>query len=98
MVRQRIIWSPRAKLDLFEILDFYYKRNGSKAYSVKLNEKFRKAIKLLEKYPALGIRTDISNVRVLVEGNYAVFYLIKTEVIEILSIWDCRKNPEEIKF
>jgi len=27
MAKQRIIWSLRAKLDLFEILEFYYKRN-----------------------------------------------------------------------
>ena len=30
MAKQKIIWSPRAKLDLFEILDFYFKRNGTK--------------------------------------------------------------------
>ncbi len=93
MVGQRIIWSPQAKLDLFEILDFYYKRNGSKTYSIKLNGKFRKAIKLIEKYPSLGIRTDIFNVRVLVEGNYDIFYEIKDQVIEISSIWDCRRKP-----
>jgi len=42
MAKQRIIWSPRAMLDLFVILDFYYKRNGSKTYSIKLNENFRR--------------------------------------------------------
>lgn len=51
MARQRIIWSPRAKLDLFEILDFYYKRNGSKTYSVRLNFDFQKATKMIAKYP-----------------------------------------------
>ena len=92
MAKQRIIWSSGAKLDLFKILYFYNERNGSKAYSIKLNGKFRKAVKLIEKYPTLGTRTDISNIRVLVEGNYAIFYQIKTEIIEILSIWDCRQD------
>ena len=92
MVKQRIIWSPRAKLDLFEILDFYYKRNGTKTYSINLNTKFRKAVKLIGKYPTLGTRTDIANVRVLVEGNYVIFYEIRSNVIEIISIWDCRQN------
>ena len=93
MARQRIIWSPRAKLDLFEILDYYFKRNGSKTYSIKLNFDFRKATKIIAKYPNLGIQTDIPNIRVLIEDNYAVFYEIKNDVIEISSIWDCRQNP-----
>ncbi|MDD2305978.1 MAG: type II toxin-antitoxin system RelE/ParE family toxin [Prolixibacteraceae bacterium] len=96
MAKQRIIWSPRAKLDLFEILDFYFKRNGSKTFSIKLNTSFRKAIRFLDKYSNLGIQTDIPNIRVLIESNYAVFYEIKNDVIEISSIWDCRQNPNAI--
>ena len=90
MAKQRIIWSPRAKLDLFDILDFYYKRNGTKAYNIKLNADFRRVIKLLEKYPQLGLQTDVPNTRVLIQGNYAIFYEIKENVIEIASIWDYR--------
>ena len=97
MVRQRVIWSSRAKLDLFEILDFYYKRNGSKTYSFKLNSSFRQAIKLLEKYPQIGIQTDIPAIRVLIEANFAIFYEIKSELIEISGIWDCRQSPESFK-
>jgi len=96
MAKQRIIWSQWAKNDLFEILDFYYKRNGSKTYSIKLNFIFRKAIQLIGKYPKLGVQTDIPNIRVLIENNYAIFYEIKSEVIEISSIWDCRQNPKDI--
>lgn len=96
MARQRIIWSPRAKLDLSEILDFYYKRNESKTYSIKLNKNFRKALKLIDKYPNLGILTDITGIRILIEGNYAIFYECKDNMIEIVSIWDCRQNPNTI--
>jgi hypothetical protein len=28
MARKSIEWSSNAKIELFEILDFYYKRNG----------------------------------------------------------------------
>jgi plasmid stabilization system protein ParE len=96
MAKQRVIWSQQAKLDLFEILDFCYKRNGSKTYSISLNASFRKAIKLIGKYPKLGVQTDIPNTRVLIEGYFVVFYVIKKEVIEISSIGDCRQNPNAI--
>ena len=96
MAMQRIIWSPQAKIDLFEIIDFYYKRNGTKTYSISLNASFRKAIKLIGKYPKLGVQTDVPNTQVLIEGNFVVFYVIKKEVIEISSIGDCRQNPNAI--
>ena len=31
MVKRKVIWSPRAKIDLLTILDFYFRRNGTKS-------------------------------------------------------------------
>jgi len=95
MAKQRIIWSHRAKLDLLEILDFYYKRNGSKTYSIKLNSSFRKVIRIIQKHPKIGVQTDIANTRVLIENNYAIFYKIEVDTIEISTIWDCRQKPSD---
>ena len=96
MVRRRIIWSPRAKRDLFNILDFYLKRNGNKIYSHKLNASLRAAIRLLEKNPELGINTDVNNIRNLIHGDYYVFYEIKVDTIEIITVWDSRQDPEKL--
>ena len=74
MVKRKIIWSHRAKLDLLKILDYFNKRNGSNTFSNKLNARFRKSIRLLINQPNLGLMTDIANVRILLEGDYAVFY------------------------
>lgn len=96
MVKRKIKWSHRAKLDLLEILDFYYKRNGTKTYSKKLNTKLRASIRLLEKQINLGVQTDILNIKNLIEGDYNIFYEISTTTIEIITIWDNRQNPENI--
>jgi toxin YoeB len=93
MVRRKIIWSPRAKHDLFAILDFYFQRNGSITYSKKLNFSIRKSIRLLEKQPEIGRRTDITDIRNLTEGDYNIFYEIKSITIEIVTVWDNRQNP-----
>ena len=97
MVKRKIIWSPRAKIDLFNILDFYFKRNGTKTYSIKLNTNLRKSIRLLETHPEIGVQTDIENIRNLIHGDYEVFYEIKIKSIEIITIWDGRQNPEKLK-
>lgn len=96
MVKRKVIWSSRAKLDLSEILDFYYQRNGSKIYSKKLNSAFRKSIRLLEKHSDIGVCTDIRNVRNLIEADYSIFYETKSDTIEIITIWNNRQNPDEL--
>ncbi len=96
MVKRKIIWSQKAKSDLFAILEFYHKRNGTKVYSKKLNSTLRKSVRLLVKYAEIGTATDFQNVRNLIDGEYSIFYKIGTEQIEIITIWDNRKNPDSI--
>lgn len=96
MVKRTIIWSSRAKNDLFNILEFYYKRNGTKTYSVKLNTSIRTAIRLLETHPELGINVDIKDIRSLVHRDFNVFYEIKEKTIEIVMLWDSRQDPEKL--
>jgi plasmid stabilization system protein ParE len=96
MVR-RIIWTSRAELVFSWILEFYFKRNGTKLYSHKLNDEIKKIIKLLLKHPYLGKKTEIENVHVLVKGDFKIFYKIEPEEIVILMVWDCRQDPDDLK-
>ncbi len=82
--------------DLVKILEFFYIRNGSKTYSKNLNTKIRKAIRLLNKHPLLGIQSDVENVRALIEGDYVIFYQVEVDSIRITTIWDCRQNPDNL--
>ena len=96
MAKRKIVWSSKSKIDLFQILEYFYIRNGSKTYSVKLNARIRKAVRLLSNHPFLGLQSDIENVRTLVEGDYAIFYQVENEIIRITTIWDCRQDPENL--
>ncbi len=92
-----IVWSKRAEKLFFDILEFYYVRNKSKTYSRKLNSEIKQLIKILSKQPFLGRKTEKNNIRVLIKGNYKIFYEIKPEEIVILLVWDTRQNPENFK-
>jgi len=94
MVERKIIWSHRARIKLYTILDFYAKRNGNKAYSAKLYAKFNREIKLLLKYPNLGIKTQIESVRGLIVDEYIIYYEYHENNVVIHLIWDCRQNPD----
>lgn len=98
MVKRKIIWTLKAKNQLFSILEYFAKRNKSKTYSLKLHKKIKSEILITLKQPNIGKQTDILNIRGLIIENYIVFYeLLDTNII-ILNIWDCRQNPENLNF
>jgi plasmid stabilization system protein ParE len=94
MVR-KIIWSANAKADRIEILDYWIKRNKSNNYSKKLNLLFKEAINLVAKNPTIGHVTIKENVRVKIVKQFLIIYEITEESINIHSIFDNRRNPEE---
>ena len=98
MVKRKIIWTLKAKNQLFSILEYFTKRNKSKTYSLKLHKKIKSEILITLKQPNIGKQTDVLNIRGLIIENYIVFYeLLDTNII-ILNIWDCRQNPENLNF
>ena len=96
MAEFKIIWSHRAKIRLYAILDFYSKRNKSKTYSAKLYAKLNREIKLLIKHPNLGIKTPIESVRGLIVDEYIIYYELQKDNIIIHTIWDSRQNPDSL--
>jgi plasmid stabilization system protein ParE len=96
MVKRKIIWSHRAEIKLYGILEFYAERNHSKSYSTKLYHKFKSELKALIKQPEIGVKTEISSVRGLIVDDYILFYEYSSEMVIIHTIWDCRQNPKDL--
>lgn len=94
MAKRKIVWSHRAKIKLFNILEFYTERNQSTSFSKKLYKKFNKELSLLLKQTDIGIITEIENVRGLIVDDYILFYEYKSNLIIVHTVWDCRQNPE----
>jgi toxin YoeB len=93
---RRIVWTSKADIVFTRILEFYVERNGSKTYSRKLNREINEIIKLLLEHPYLGTRTDFNEIRVLIQGDFKIFYQLKPKELIILLVWDCRQNPNMI--
>ena len=91
-----IIWTLQAKKEREEILNYWFKITGNKKHSRKLALQFRETVRYLAKYNYLGRPTDINNVRDTIAGDYLMFYKISDTFIEIVSIFDCRRNPEDL--
>jgi toxin YoeB len=94
MAKRKIVWSDRAKKRLYGILEFYIERNKSKSYSIKLYKLLNKEVKLLLKYPDLGLKTSEESVRGLIIDTYIIYYEVTEDKIIIHTIWDCRQDPD----
>ncbi|MFI5161741.1 MAG: type II toxin-antitoxin system RelE/ParE family toxin [Sphingobacteriales bacterium] len=94
---EKIEWSERARKELLEILEYWTNRNKSKTYSIKLNELVLDGVELTAEIPESGIPTKFPNVRIKIVRDYLIYYRIHTASIEVLTIWDSRRNPKKFK-
>ena len=94
---KRVIWSERAKNERREILEFWRKHSGNKTFSKKLSKEFREATNLLSRFNYLGIKTDESGIRMTVVRHYLIFYQVQEQHIQIITLWDSRRNPDTLK-
>lgn len=97
MAKRKIIWSAKARIQQLKILQFYADRNGNKRYSIKLYRKIQNNLKLVSRLSYIGKQTDKENIRYLIVADYQIFYEVRKQVIEVLLIWDCRRNPENLR-
>lgn len=97
MAKRKIIWSHKANIKLFEIFEFYTKRNKSSKYSARLYNRFKKELSLLDQNPEIGIKTDLENVRGLIVEDFILFYEVTSTRVIIHTVWDCRQNPDDLK-
>jgi hypothetical protein len=73
MAKPKIIWSHKASIKLFKILDFYTQRNQSTTYSTKLYRKIIKELSILKNQPEIGIKTDDEHIRGLIIDEFVIF-------------------------
>lgn len=94
---KRIVWTSRADAIFTKILEFYIHKNQSKTYSRKLNTEIHQTLKLIAKYPLLGMTTDIEGIRVLIKKQHKIFYEVKANEIVVHLVWDTRQDPSKLK-
>ena len=94
MADKKIIWSSRAKNELYQVLEFFLQRNGTPDYSLKLVEEIEDLISSLSQSELIGRLTSNKFTRVISMKVYLIFYEIKGDTIEIVSFWDNRQNGD----
>ncbi len=94
---KEIRWSVRADQDRIDIFEYWTKRNKSTAYSIKLNKLFIESVEKLIEQPELGHEVNSPLVRRIIVTHYLIYYQINPDSIQVLTIWDSRRNPKKFK-
>lgn len=70
----QIEWTPDAKSQLNEILEYWVSRIGSRTYSQKLYESVKNVLRVLSRYPKSGTLTEYPTIRSKIVKDYFIFY------------------------
>lgn len=94
----QIKWTKDALHDQIKILKYWIKHNRTNSYSMKIAKEVKKTEALLKKNPLMGEISEFKNVRyVLILKNFSIYYRINGQIIEVVSFWDNRRNPEDLE-
>lgn len=93
---KRIIWTEFAQVQKKEIFEYWNERNGSKTYSRKLNQLFDEAAELLSVQPYIGRPTQFENIRAKKVKTFHLMYKVTDDEIQVLIIWNTRRNPDDL--
>ena len=81
MDRPSIIWSNKAKIKLYKILEFYKERNKSNSFSLKLYQRINKEVRQLRDHPKIGVNTDFEEIKALIVDDFLIYYEFTKELI-----------------
>lgn len=92
-----IIWSPKAKTELAEILAFIEIQFGSEVAAdcvFLVDSMIEKIAAFPEMFPSFG---DYHIRKAVVQKNLSLFYRFQRDQIDILKVWDNRQNPDDLQ-
>ena len=97
MEEKKIIWTKKAKVQLFSIMDYYAERNKSDSYSLKLDREIKRKLNLLDFSIALPQKTSVPNLFYFTYNHISVFFTNVNSLVTIKIIMDERRNPKSIQ-
>lgn len=95
MVKKKIVWSENSQKDLLNIFDYWNSAIGNNKYSRKIKRQISNDLKLYAIKPEIAKPTVINNIRYFNYKYYLIFFKILPTEINVLRIWDGRRNPKE---
>ena len=99
---KKIIFTKNSESDLKQIFQFNSASNNS--FAKRIHKQIFKEIRVLANFPEsapieplLKHKANTFRSLIVADGRYKVIYVVKEEQIIVHTVFDCRRNPDEIK-
>lgn len=95
----KILWTDNALFELQETYD-YLETNWTERELRNLSTELEKTLSLISKSPKLFQKSEQKGVRKVIVKKYNTLYyreIKKTKIVEILSFFSNRQNPNRLK-
>jgi len=92
----KIVYKKRFQTKLFKLLD-YLKQDWGENVANNFISRLQKRLQTLSKQPYIGVPSAvIKPVRsILITKHNRLFYRIKNDTIEVLNMYDTRRDPKK---
>lgn len=96
--QNKLYWTAKAQKDLKEIARYYKKRDKVSTVAISIVTDAN----LLATHPFLGFKEPLlehkpEELRSLISSHYKIIYYIQDEIVFIITIFDCRQDPNKLK-
>ena len=97
----KVLWSDTSLVQLQEIFE-YYSFKASPDIARKIIKGIVEKSILLESNPLIGVKEPLLvdrpfEYRFIVENNYKIIYRFNGKIARIVSVFDCRQNPQKLE-
>lgn len=97
----KIVYTPRFESELEEIYENVISYTQSENVAISIYNGILEDVIRLEDFPNIGTIERVPNSQLtirslLVFKNYRVYYFTEGEFVIIFSVWNCRRNPNEL--
>ena len=94
-----IKWTAHARKENADILKFWIDKNKSNVYSKKIRNETKIKLSLLKRNVLMGEQVEGYEEirRILILRNFSIYYRVQSNIIEIVSFFDNRNDPEDLE-
>jgi plasmid stabilization system protein ParE len=88
-----VVWTLNAIQDQIEIYEYWFAVTGETGYIQTLDDSIRRAIHVIRRHPHAGSPLIGTPDRYMLVDSYQLIYRLGIQHIQILQIWDTRREP-----
>jgi len=98
---KKIVYTSRFKSELEEIYSYIISYTQNENIATSIYNGILEDIIRLESFPNIGIvenvpNSDLTIRSIVVFKNYRIYYFTEDDFIVVFSIWNCKKNPDDL--